>query len=88
MSQTPDYQKGYAAGRRRQAGDIQRLESEIRVFKKMSSARAERVYLKCLEMALNTSINWTIGEKKITDVKGYCTLAKEFSDNSISELNK
>ena len=46
----------------------------------------ERIYMQCLDMALQHCNNWTIGKKKVNDADGYCQLAKVFADNSISKI--
>jgi hypothetical protein len=74
-----DYQRGYAAGRRR-------LDHEVRAID-LTNARRERVYLKALELALEHCDGWSINGKKIDNAEGYCTLAKFFADNLISKMN-
>lgn len=72
MMQSQDYQKGYAAGRRKS-------ESEF-------SPQKERIYLTCLQMVIEHCSNWEIAGKKINNAEGYCKLAKIFMDNSIKVL--
>jgi len=83
-SQTPDYQKGYARGKK--SADKALLD-EVRDLRhqvaELQGAKRERVYLSCLDTVLRNCKNWTIGDEKIKDAKGYCTLAKVFTDNSI-----
>lgn len=84
MSNTPEYQKGYQAGRKRSARDVE----ELKQMRLALDERNERVYMKSLELALKHCGDWRIGKKPINDAEGYCKLAKIFADNSISILDK
>jgi len=74
MSNSLEYQKGYRAGRRK-------------LLQKERELRKERVYLKCLDMALKYCSGWGINKKEINNAEGFCQLAKIFADNSISKLD-
>ncbi len=88
MANSPEYQKGYRAGGIGAEKKIARLEGELKALQFNVSAQQERIYMKCLAMALENCSGWTIGSKPINDSAGYCTLAKAFMNNSISILNK
>lgn len=79
MTNKADYQKGYVAGKRKSDKDIAKLKAD---------EREERIYMKCLELALNNCNHWKIGKKPIDNAEGYCRLAKIFADNSIAELDR
>lgn len=75
-----EYQKGYAAGLRSKKSDA---AAEL---KKIKDEQRERVYLRCLEIALTHCGGWSVGGKKISDCEGYSKLAKIFMDNAIDIL--
>lgn len=70
-----DYQRGYAAGKRKAA--IPDTET-----------RKERVFLACLEMALKHCSGWQIAGEPIRNAEGYCKLARVFAENGISEIER
>jgi hypothetical protein len=76
--QSSDYQKGYAAGRKKTVADMALITS--------MPSKDERVYLACLAVVLEHCKGWTIGDKPIKDAEGYCTLARVFADNSIGKI--
>ena len=82
-TKTQEYSKGYSAGVKKGAADKQ---AEIDLLKAKIDERAERVYIRCLEMALKHCREWSIGGKRIDNAEGYCKLAKVFADESISVL--
>lgn len=86
-SQTSDYQRGYARGKK--SADKALLD-EVRELRRQVSAlqdaKRERVYLSCLDTVLRNCKGWKIGFEPIKDAKGYCTLAKVFTDNSIEVM--
>lgn len=88
MSNTAEYSRGYQAGKRRSAKDIALLVSELKATKVKADEREERVFMRCLEMALQSCNNWTIGKKTVDNAERYCALAKVFADNAISQMDK
>lgn len=82
MTQAADYQRGYAAGRKKAEKELE----ELRLLRMAIDEKNERVYMKCLEMTLKHCGNWQIGKKQISNAEGYCRLAKIFADNAISEI--
>lgn len=83
MTQSKDYQKGYAAGRKKVASEI----DELKRLKMAVDEKKERVYMRCLEMTLKHCSGWRISGKAINNAEGYCRLAKIFADNAISEMD-
>lgn len=84
---TPEYSKGYAAGRKKSEAEIKRLNSIIR--KRQSDAeelRRERIYFQCLELALSQCDGWEIGGKKVNNVETFSRLAEIFMENAIKRL--
>ena len=84
-TKTQDYSRGYQAGIKKGAAGKQ---AEIDLLKEKIDERAERVYMRCLEIALKHCDGWSIGKKRIDSAEGYCKLAKIFADNSISVIDK
>lgn len=74
-----EYQKGYAAGRRKVEHD--------REVRQALDERRERVYMQSLELVVKHCSEWQIDGKKIDSAKGYCRLAKIFADNAISSMS-
>lgn len=71
---TSDYQRGYAAGRRKGREDAERGDQR------------ERVYLRSLELVMTHCGNgWTIGDKEVNNAEMYCKLARSFADHAINE---
>lgn len=86
-SQTPDYQKGYARGKKSaDAALLDEVRDLRRQVAELHDAKRERVYLSCLDSVLRNCSGWGIGGEPIKDAKGYCTLAKIFTDNSIEVM--
>jgi len=88
---TPDYQKGYKAGRKRStvdAKEMQELRFKNEKLRQAMNDRRDNIYMQCLDMTLNHCNGWSIGDKTINSAEGYCRLAKIFADNSISTLSK
>jgi hypothetical protein len=86
-SQTPEYKKGYALGKK--SADKALLSEVTELRRKvldLSTEKRERVYLGCLDAVLRNCSGWLVGGEKINDAKGYCKLAKIFADNSIEVL--
>jgi hypothetical protein len=84
--QTKDYQRGYVAGRKKTEADIQTEKEAHDRLNSIKALQRERVYLACLNMALQHCSNWSIGGEKIKDAAGYCKLAKVFAENSITNI--
>ncbi len=87
MTNTVEYSRGYQAGVKKNAKDLEIAQRDLRQVKLSVERKDERVYMKCLELALKHCDGWKIDDKKINNTKGYCRLAKEFADNSISEMS-
>lgn len=86
MTNSTDYQKGYAAGSER----VQQLKSRVAELEYLEeSARKavldqkERVYMAALTLVLEHCRGWSVAGKAITDAKGYCDLADIFCTHSI-----
>lgn len=88
MDKVQEYQRGYAAGRRKHERDIKALKKQVSELSFKSNERQERIFMQCLEMTLKHCDGWTIGGAKIDNAERYCRLAKVFADNAISELGK
>lgn len=87
-SETKEYARGYAAGKRKSAREIEGLKLEIKALGANVSERKERIYMKCLHMVLEHCGGWAVDGKEINNAKGYCTLARIFEKNAISEMGK
>ena len=87
MSNTQEYSRGYQAGKNKNAKDLEIAQRDLRELKLSTESKDERVYMKCLELALKHCGGWKIGDKKITNAEGYCRIAKIFAENSISEMS-
>jgi len=81
-----DYSKGYNAGRRHNDKQLELLAAELANLKATQETKQERIYMRSLEIALKHCDGWSVGNKKIDDVQGYCKLAKIFADKSIDIL--
>lgn len=82
-TESKDYQRGYAAGFRKDAKDARILQ-----YQQVREAMQERVFLKCLELVLEHCHGWQIAGNKINNAEGYCTLAKVFAVNAISKISQ
>lgn len=78
-TESNEYQKGYAAGRRRADADDLARERLAR--------RKERVFMQSLELTLKHCKGWQINGKTISSAEGYCTLAKIFAQHAITALD-
>ena len=87
MSDTTEYSRGYNAGRNKHAKDLRVAQEELRLLKLNIEDRNERIYMKCLKLALEHCSGWTVGGERIKNAQGYCQMAKIFADNSISEMD-
>ena len=72
MSNT-EYQKGYRAGKRSKTND---------------SLQKERVYMKCLELVMESSPHWESSGLKVNTAGGYTALAKDFATESLRIINE
>lgn len=91
------YSRGYTAGRasKKEASTDAKLKTEITALKaelirlqKIRGEQRERVFLRCLEMALRDCSGWRVGGEEIKDAKGYCRLAGIFANEAISNINE
>ena len=81
------YAQGYTAGRKYVEREVMDLRRQVRDLERTAvEKREERVYFRCLEIALQNCQGWSLGKKEIRDVEGYSTLAKIFAENAISRL--
>lgn len=87
-SQTPEYQKGYARGKK-SADD--KLLAEVRALRhrvaELEQSQKEHFYLSCLDIVLRNCSGWSIAGEKIKDAAGYCRLAKVFTRHAIEAAN-
>ena len=87
MKNAAEYSRGYQAGIKKNAKDLESVQSDLRQLKLSAESKNERVYMKSLELALKHCGGWGIGGKPIKNAQGYCQLAKIFADNSIAEMD-
>ena len=92
MESQKDYQKGYAAGKRRAASEKADLIRTIDGLKKAlvigKESQRERVFMRALEMVVANCNGWSIGGKEIANANGYCQLADVFTKHSIEQINR
>ena len=81
------YSRGYQAGRRKTATDIDEVKQLMERIDSLTNQRRERIYLASLEVALKHCNSRAIGGKRIDNAEGYSKLAKIFTDNAISMLD-
>ena len=79
-----DYQRGYAAGKRKSIVENTRLTGERKTAIENIQTQEERVFLRCLDMVMKHCRGWTINDVTINNAEGYCKLASIFAKNGIS----
>lgn len=82
------YANGYNAGKRFAAKQIQGLTEEVARLRADQETKDERIFMRSLEIALAHCENWKIGDKKMSDMAGYCKLARIMADNAIEVINQ
>ena len=86
-----EYQKGYQAADKRSKADLaelKRLRAEVLLFEKKLEGRQDRLYMQQFELVIKYCRNWSIGDEKIKDGKGYARLARRFTQYAITEIDK
>ena len=73
----PDYSRGYAAGRKHNAKEVERLNAVLaNLHKKQDDERQERLYFRALGVALDHCHGWQVSGEKISNMEGYSKLAE------------
>ena len=67
-----EYQKGYRAGTRKVVPDV--------IINSDNLSQRERIFLSVLGSVMAPGTNWQMGEDKVTDMKQYVRLARDFTD--------
>ena len=82
MSAESDYQKGYAAGRRKAEKDYNAT------LERLGTERYERIFMQCLNTVVaHCGPHWKVHEEKVDCAERYCELAKIFADSSIEIMD-
>lgn len=79
------YSCGYQAGLKREEKVIIGLHKKVAALRSGGEieTQKERVFMRCLAIALDGRQKWREGDKPINDVEGYVSLANDFAKASM-----
>ncbi len=78
---SPDYQRGYAAGRKRQKADIDHEE-----YQKRLAAKYNEAFLAVLPTCMDCNQQWSRGDKKLNTIKERVSVAAEIASVAVEYM--
>ena len=82
---TKDYSRGYAAGRRKTAAELEQYRALADAISSARGSLWNQAYLALLPAAMQVS-DWVIGEEKITSGEQRVRLAKLWADKAVKNM--